>query len=36
MAVKTIAFPNYTQIPSRLSISAWRAVRAVIAFYQGD
>ena len=24
-----IAFPNYTQIPSRLSLRAWRAVRAV-------
>jgi nitrite reductase (NADH) large subunit len=25
----TIAFPNYTQIPSRLSLRAWRGVRAV-------
>ena len=25
----TIAFPNYTQIPSKLSLRAWRAVRAV-------
>jgi NADPH-dependent 2,4-dienoyl-CoA reductase/sulfur reductase-like enzyme/ferredoxin len=28
MAAKTIAFPNYTQIPRRLSIDAWRAIRA--------
>jgi nitrite reductase (NADH) large subunit len=28
MAARTIAFPNYTQIPSRLSVGAWRAVRA--------
>jgi nitrite reductase (NADH) large subunit len=27
-ATKTIAFPNYTQIPSRLSVGAWRMVRA--------
>ena len=25
----TIAFPNYTQIPSKLSLRAWRAIRAV-------
>ena len=25
-----ITFPNYTQIPSRLSLSAWRAIRTVV------
>ena len=25
----TIAFPNYTQIPSRLSLTTWRAIRAI-------
>ena len=25
----TIAFPNYTQIPSKLSLRAWRGIRAV-------
>ncbi|WP_157592438.1 FAD-dependent oxidoreductase [Solirubrobacter soli] len=25
-----ITFPNYTQIPSRLSLTAWRAIRAVV------
>ena len=27
-ATKAIAFPNYTQIPRRLSVAAWRAIRA--------
>ena len=27
-AAKAIAFPNYTQIPSRVPLSAWRAIRA--------
>jgi len=25
-----ITFPNYTQIPSRLSLTAWRAIRAAV------
>ena len=25
-----ITFPNYTQIPSRLSLTAWRAIRTVV------
>ena len=28
MASKTITFPNYTQIPRRLPVGAWRAIRA--------
>ena len=28
MAAQTIAFPNYTQIPRRLPVAAWRAIRA--------